>query len=235
MKFKDLYKPSPEAFERMRRVFLLAYREKFPSAVASPWRFGYFVRGLATSAGVIVIFFGLVAYADERNVGPENILYPLKRSQEFLLLNLSNENDKPALHLKFAERRLDEIEHIRESAPENPRIEALTNDLRKEVKNSLNSIRNGNGTPKAVKEQEGSEKEKQQAFAHRKKLSACESLGEFLSERDEVAELFADEGGAELVEKFEKKCGIPGEEEIETKSVKLRKVDTESKWIKQNK
>lgn len=91
---------------------------------------------------VMAIISGASVYADQTNVSPGSILYPLKRTQEFMRLLVTAETEKPALHLKLAERRLLEIQEVRDSDPESPKISRLTNDLREEVKNSLITINN---------------------------------------------------------------------------------------------
>lgn len=143
MRFNKLYKPNKEFHERTRTVFLAAFREKFPAGrpAVSP-SFAYFMRGLAVGISGILVFMSASVYADQQNVGPDNILYPLKRSQEWLNLTLSSEVERPAFHLKLAERRLQEIQSVREGNPQSPRIVGLTAELREEVKRSLPTIEN---------------------------------------------------------------------------------------------
>lgn len=144
MKLLRHLKPNKEFSEDTKIVFLGAFKEKFPHAARLPVRvFLYFVRGMATGLAVMIILGGASVYADQKNVGPENVLYPLKRSQELLNLVLTNEEERPELHLKFAERRLHEVSEIRKNNPESPKISGLVKDLEAEMKNSLAAIGNG--------------------------------------------------------------------------------------------
>lgn len=143
MRFHKLYKPNKEFRERTRAAFLAAFREKFPAgrSVVSP-AFAYFMRGLAAGVAGVVVFMSASVYADQTNVGPDNFLYPLKRSQEWLNLTLTDAAERPALHLKLAERRLGEIQSVREDHPQSQRIVGLTAELRDEVQRSLPTIEN---------------------------------------------------------------------------------------------
>ncbi len=159
MKLLRHLKPTKEFTEDTKIVFLHAFKEKFPRAAHSPVGvFLYFVRGMATGLALMIILGGASVYADQKNVGPENILYPLKRSQELLSLVLTNKEERPELHLKFAERRLHEVSEIRKNNPENPKIQNLVKDLRDEVKNSFAAI--GNGSDEATNETESDVKPK---------------------------------------------------------------------------
>ncbi|MBI2033851.1 MAG: hypothetical protein HYT13_02005 [Candidatus Liptonbacteria bacterium] len=139
--FQKLLKPSPDFVRRTGFLFLSAFSQKFSrDSKPEPSAFRYFVRGLASGVALMLIISGGAAYADQRNVGPDNLLYPLKRAQELINLTLSNAEEKPVLHLKLAERRLEEIEEVKQKDPLSGKIFGLSDDLREELHNSVGAL-----------------------------------------------------------------------------------------------
>lgn len=151
MKLKS-FKPNKDFQDRTKRLFLAAYRDQFQSAspVASfGFRFKYFVRGAGAGVAVMLILSGAAVYADQKDVGPESVLYSLKRSSEYVNLAFTSEEEKPVAHLSLANRRLKEIENLEEKNPESPKVAVLKNDLKQEITNSLESVRLGDAPSKA--------------------------------------------------------------------------------------
>lgn len=141
MNFKNPYKPNKEFRDRTKHTFLSEFHKKFPAGGPVPlYAFRYFIRGLATGVAIMILLGAGATYADQKNVGPNNILYPLKRTQETIKLALTKEENKPAAHLKLAERRIEEIRAVRKENPESPKIEKLTQDLQKEVAISFKTL-----------------------------------------------------------------------------------------------
>lgn len=137
MNIKKFYKPDKAFLERTRHAYLLHYRSRFPHTVRVISGFGYFIRGAAVGASFVFVLSGVAAYADGQNVGPTSVLYPLKRTYESVDLLLANEARKPELHVQFAERRLSEIQEIKQEKPESPKIQNLTADFEKEIQRTL--------------------------------------------------------------------------------------------------
>lgn len=148
--------PQAEFVARTEARFLSAYREQFPHARRPRTRgIVNFARGFAAGIALMAVVSGVAAYADQNNVGPESFLYPLKRSHEAVNITLANDEEKPALHLKFAERRLAEIQQVKTEAPQSPRVAQLTKDLEREVEASLAVL--GTNEEKTVKEEKQAE------------------------------------------------------------------------------
>ncbi len=144
MDIKKLSKPNPEFKEKTKILFLSAVREEFGETKNSPsLAFRYFIRGAASGVALMLILGTAATYADQKNVGPENILYPLKRTQEAVKVAFTKEEEKSEFHLELAERRLNEIKEIRNKQPQSPRVVELTQDLKKEVENSFGATKNG--------------------------------------------------------------------------------------------
>ena len=142
MKLKS-FKPDQDFKERTKRLFLAAYRDQFPGidpAVSFGFRFRYFVRGAGAGVAVMLILSGAAVYADQKDVGPENVLYSLKRSSEYVNLAFTSDAEKPTAHLSLANRRLKEIESLEEKNPESPKVAILKNDLELEITNSFKSV-----------------------------------------------------------------------------------------------
>lgn len=133
-------KPSPEFVERARRMFLAAYEARFSASRPAVSGFKYFLRGAAAGIAFMLTISGAAVYADEKNVGPESLLYPLKRSREAVSLALTGEAERPTLHLKFAERRLAELETVKMKNPESPQAARLAADLKDEFQNSFSAF-----------------------------------------------------------------------------------------------
>ncbi|KKW46118.1 MAG: hypothetical protein A3A43_02765 [Candidatus Liptonbacteria bacterium RIFCSPLOWO2_01_FULL_56_20] len=226
MKFYNHFPTPKRTRERVRGIFLSAYTEKFPMAAVPPhgmkWR--YFVRGLATGMAAVIVFVGAGVYADQTNVGPQDILYPLKRSTEALSVTLADDADKPALHLKLAERRLDEIKKVEQTDPESDTLAGLKQDLKKEIEYSLSAIlpvtaatatasataltalRHDTPASATVSTTRPSITLSEK---YRRKLSSCESLGEFLKTRAAVIGFIASER-QKLLAKYMEKCSPDG-------------------------
>ena len=133
-------KPNIHFVEKAKEVFLAAYREKFPLPHAGLLWARYFVRGFASGVALMLVFGGASVYADERNVSTRSAFYPLKRFSEAIQVVLSSEEEKPALHLKLAERRLGELLEIKKENPESPKISKLRGELKEEVAHSLAAV-----------------------------------------------------------------------------------------------
>ncbi|MBI3589250.1 MAG: hypothetical protein HY093_02450 [Candidatus Liptonbacteria bacterium] len=140
MNLKKFYKPNRELKARNKAIFLSAFKSKFPTARQKAPTFRYFIRGVGFSAGLILLLIAGATYADQKNVGADNILYPLKRSTEAVKSIFTSGSQKAEFHLELAQRRLDEIKEIRSKNPENPKITSLSKELESEVENSIGTI-----------------------------------------------------------------------------------------------
>ena len=232
--FQKLLKPSAEFVRKTGFLFLSAFSQKFGRDLgpAAPKAFRYFLRGLASGVALMLIISSSAAYADQKNVGPNNLLYPLKRAQEAVNLTLSAPEEKPVLHLKLAERRLEEIEEVKQKDPSSEKISGLSDDLRKELRNSVRAL---NGDEVQEEDMAGAENKlgetssvpqvrvitpsqpvtetstkqksfsKRQVFIEKSGPSICESFGTLLSsQNDEVQGIIKE--NPRFLEKFEKKC-----------------------------
>ncbi|MEK7076614.1 MAG: DUF5667 domain-containing protein, partial [Patescibacteria group bacterium] len=120
--WRKAFSPEKEFEESARRVFLAMFRAKFPRVEPASLRFAYFVRGLASGIAVMLIISGAAVYADQANVGPESVLYGLKRTQQAVRVFFAGEEEKSIAHLELAERRVEEIENMKSQNPQNPSL-----------------------------------------------------------------------------------------------------------------
>lgn len=187
MNIKKFYKPDKAFLERTRHAYLLHYRSRFPHAVRVISGFGYFIRGAAVGASFIFVLSSVAAYADGQNVGPTSLLYPLKRTYESVDLLLANEAKKPELHVQFAERRLSEIEEIREERPESPKIKNLTADFAKEIQHTLSAFELPVSI-KAEKEQEPVVQKQERSIEEEKTSSAAQETEKATQEKKVLPE-----------------------------------------------
>ena len=138
---KEIYKSNKEFKDRTKILFLSVARERFGALQTRPSSaFKYFIRGAVSGIAVMLLLASAATYADQKNVGPENILYSLKRSQEVIRVAFSSQEEEPVLHLEFAKRRLDEIKEVKSKNPTSPKVAGLVNALKNEVNNSYETI-----------------------------------------------------------------------------------------------
>lgn len=138
---KEIYKSNKEFKERTKLLFLSSAREKFGTLQARPSSaFKYFIRGVASGVAFMLLLVSAATYADQTNVGTGNILYPLKRSQEAIKVAFAKQEEKPALHLELAKRRLDEIKEVKSKDPASSKVASLVTDLKNEISNSYETI-----------------------------------------------------------------------------------------------
>ncbi len=138
MNLKNIYKTDNKFKEKTRTLFLISARQKFGEfkiQTHRPWR--YFVRGLVSGVVLILLLTNGGLYANERNVNPLSLLYPLKRYHETIRKTFAKTEEMPNLYLELAERRIDEIEYLKNESPESYRIGKLSNDLKEELESSL--------------------------------------------------------------------------------------------------
>ncbi len=109
---------APEARTRIE-ARLLAAAESIPSVQPASSRFTITRLWRWAAVGMVLVFAcaclsgtGLVAAAS--GALPDSPLYPVKLATEDVRLWLAPAQDEPALHLRFAERRLDEIQALAE-------------------------------------------------------------------------------------------------------------------------
>lgn len=141
--FKKSFKPRRDFEEKTKNLFLSAFNEKFAGFAkpAPSFAFNYVLRGAGVFATLLLLVTGTSTYAYGKNVGPNNLLYPLKRYHEMVLLSLKKGSEKPAFHFKLAERRLEEVEKIKsaENGASREKAQKITEDLRNEIKQSFGS------------------------------------------------------------------------------------------------
>ncbi len=155
MNFKNFYKPNKEFKEKTKLLFLSAAQGKFGIAKSGPSpAFKYFIRGVSAGVAVMILLTSAATYADETNVGPNNIFYSLKRAQEAVKTAFTKNEEKPTRHLELAERRLEEIKSIQEGNPESPKISDLSEDFEQEIENSLGAFEKVETESKIKKESE---------------------------------------------------------------------------------
>ncbi len=236
MKFYHRPEPNRETAERIQRVFLTAYRRKFPAAYSGVRNAGYFIRGLATGVAGMIIFWGASAYADQRNVGPDNVLYPLKRSQEFLTLAFfTADAQKPETYLRFATRRLGEIEKVTQASSSSRGVEALETDLQKDLERSLEAIKIEPAasivpSPQPEPPASSSAPTTLPAPEKRDKSKVCVSLDEFINDQETVFKILADHN-PKLLENYAEKCGLDADQisNLENRRDNLKKSATKER------
>ncbi len=141
MNLKNIYKPRQEFKTKTKSLFLARFMEKFGSYPRTSFAFKYFVRGIGVGVSFAFILSVTAIYADGRNVGPENILYGFKRSQEAVSIIFSSDEEKPEAHVRLAERRLNEIKEVQDKNPQSPLIVNLKKDLAREIKSSVKTVK----------------------------------------------------------------------------------------------
>lgn len=130
-------KPRRRFVLQTRELFMTKFQNQFPfteKSIKAP--FPYFIRGVAVGIAIMALVGGVTAYADQQNVSPTNVLYPLKRVNENLQLAFVSENKKPEYHAKLAERRSVEIETLANNDLEK-RAEELAIEMSSEIDKSL--------------------------------------------------------------------------------------------------
>ena len=183
MRFKKLLKPHPDFAARMKAGNLETFKEKFPEArVATRGAFIYIFRGAMGGVALMVILIGTSVYADQQNVGPSNPLYVFKRSQEAVNLFFVSDGEKPSLHLKLAERRLEELDEVTRENPKSSKVSDLTKDFREEIKNSITTFTKDD-RPVSALEQKGEresrdDSEKKQNIEKENKSGKTDSVKE---------------------------------------------------------
>jgi len=140
--FKKLFKPRREFAEKTKSIYLAAFSKKF-NATTKPmpsFAFNYVLRGAGVFAALLLLITGTSTYAYGKNVGPTNVLYPLKRAQEDVRAYLAPAEKKSSFHLGLAEKRLQEAETLRAENVDSPQAAKLVNDMRLEVKKSFETL-----------------------------------------------------------------------------------------------
>lgn len=107
--------PEPGRLAHRRQAFLAAYDQKFGAVAEPSFRFAFAMR---MAGGAFVVLLGIVGsasvYANAENVPAESPLYSLKRLNESMRLVLASEEDRPHLELELIERRVKEIDALKE-------------------------------------------------------------------------------------------------------------------------
>jgi len=133
--------PSREFLARTEARFLAHFRTTFPAHYRGvPGAMYYIVRGFAGVVGVILALSGGAFYADAANVSPTNMLYPLKRSKEAVELTFTPKTKQPELHLKLAERRLEELATLSSDKAQEKLVVSLEREFRNEVSQSMGDV-----------------------------------------------------------------------------------------------
>jgi hypothetical protein len=135
---KTILAPKKGFTERTRVLFLSAYKHKFGETIPAR-KFVFATKVLAVILVAFGITGGISVYADRQNVGPKSPLYPLKLYGEVLQLAISKKEVQPDLHIEFAERRLAEVEILKnESVKANEaQIARTMKDFGEDIKASL--------------------------------------------------------------------------------------------------
>ncbi len=140
--FKKFFKSRREFAEKTKSIYLAAFNEKFGATTkpAPSFAFNYVLRGAGVFAALLLLVTGTSTYAYGKNVGPTNVLYPLKRAQEDVRAYLAPAEKKSSFHLGLAEKRLQEAEILRTENVDSPQVAKLVNDMRLEVKKSFEAL-----------------------------------------------------------------------------------------------
>lgn len=130
------YKPRKEFVENTRDIFLKAAHAQFGHQHVRYSSVRPFARGLAVGIATMLLIGSVTTYADQSNVSPASMLYPLKRANETVRLSFTDQERKPAYHAELAERRLDEFEkeNVKLSTT---RAEQLALEVGEEMEKSL--------------------------------------------------------------------------------------------------
>jgi hypothetical protein len=137
---RKLITPSPEFSEKAKGRFLAAFDVRYPTAhlAAYPTRFVFALRVAAgTLAAAIIMFGGVSAYADTKNVPADSPLYSLKRLSESVRLVVAPPAAKVQLQAGFAERRVAEINDLGGRKPTSTIIADLVDDADDAVNASI--------------------------------------------------------------------------------------------------
>lgn len=136
-RLKKALAPTPEFLAKSEERFLAL----MPNGYVRHSRAAAYVGRTATATSVIAaLLVGTSAYANYQNVGVGSPLYPLKRSYEQVELAVAPASSAPALHVRFATRRLAEIEDERTANPVSPALPALTRDFHTELELSVRGV-----------------------------------------------------------------------------------------------
>lgn len=127
---------------KTRVLFLSECENKFDVTAPNPaGRFSLVLRVALAAAGLFAVVHGVAVYADASNVGPNSPLYSLKKYNEFVQLAFAKTADKPQLHIKFAKRRLAEIEETKKTPVfASSTVSAAQEDLGKNMSASLDDV-----------------------------------------------------------------------------------------------
>lgn len=136
---KELYKikANKDFLEKTKLIYMENFRNKFPEAQISRRSFRPFALGFAGGVSLMLIISSTAVYADQKDVGANNILYPMKRAYESISLTVASNAEKPLLQLEFAGRRLNEIENIAKEDPKNSKETELFKDLQNSISDSM--------------------------------------------------------------------------------------------------
>ncbi len=134
---KELYKikANKDFLERTKLIYMENFRNKFPETQISRRSFRPFALGFAGGVSLMLIISSTAVYADQKDVGADSILYPMKRAYESISLTVASNAEKPLLQLEFAGRRLNEIENIAKESPKKSKEKET--ELFKDLENSI--------------------------------------------------------------------------------------------------
>ncbi len=133
---KKKLEPDSNFIKGAKAQYLSFFESKFPTARNERHVFIYAFRGVSAFAAILLILGATSSYAYQKNVEPENFLYPLKISQEKIILSLTGAQEKPIAHLKLAEKRFDELQKLKIKNPESKKIAKLAENMSEELKHS---------------------------------------------------------------------------------------------------
>lgn len=201
---KKHFEPDKNFLKESKILFLRQMKEKkiignvnfakerisiFPLLKTPAYALASFALLFLMSAGTVA-----VAFADTQDVGPDNLLYGLKRAGETVQIQLAPKEKKPELHQKFAERRVKEIKKIK-SAPvqkaENKQeiIKELDENFRKNVTAVAETINVAveREIKKEIKSEEMPKKpELLKSDGLRKSKNLCWQVMDIIKEREEM-------------------------------------------------
>lgn len=116
------FEPDEEFLNRSRQLFLSAVEQKYGLGLVLRQSFNHrlvfkLVSGVAVFA--FLSLSGVVAYADQKNVGPTSPLYDLKILGEKVQVEMAPSSKKMEVYEKFAQRRYEELTEMRDEMIKN--------------------------------------------------------------------------------------------------------------------
>lgn len=189
---KRSFEPRQEFMDRSRELFLaeVAKRRVAPQLTWHVFGMRAMRYGVVIAAMVLIGTSGLVAYADNRDVSVDSMLYPLKRAGEQVRLAVTPVAKESGLRKELAQRRAHELSEI--ETKKRPDADGDVQQMRKqeEKENKLRAEFRSNI----------------EAIEERKDALPEVVVGVGLCQAAQAVEKHAENGKSERYKKFEDRC-----------------------------